>query len=166
MFFVNGYKALTWVVTALYMVGVMISAVAAQEIIIEILDDVQDTVTQPLSSMVSSPLGTVRVLDKHTNELVNIQTTVGEVASWGYLSIQLSDCRSPADNPIADAQAHLTISDQRKNTVVFDSWMLASSPALSALDHPRYDVWLISCDLGDNVSNQKVKDATSDGVGQ
>ena len=28
---------------------------------------------------------------------------------------------------------------------IFKGWMFASSPALSALDHPRYDVWVLSC---------------------
>jgi len=28
---------------------------------------------------------------------------------------------------------------------VFKGWMIASSPALNALDHPRYDVWVLRC---------------------
>jgi len=27
----------------------------------------------------------------------------------------------------------------------FSGWMFADSPALSALDHPRYDLWVINC---------------------
>ncbi|MEM7686480.1 MAG: DUF2155 domain-containing protein, partial [Pseudomonadota bacterium] len=29
----------------------------------------------------------------------------------------------------------------------FTGWMFAESPALSALDHPRYDLWVISCTM-------------------
>jgi hypothetical protein len=32
------------------------------------------------------------------------------------------------------------------NAPVFSGWMIASSPALSAMDHPRYDVWILRCD--------------------
>jgi hypothetical protein len=28
---------------------------------------------------------------------------------------------------------------------VFSGWMIADSPALSALDHARYDVWILRC---------------------
>ncbi|MGB0800115.1 MAG: DUF2155 domain-containing protein, partial [Planktomarina sp.] len=24
-------------------------------------------------------------------------------------------------------------------------WMVASSPALNALEHPRYDIWVLRC---------------------
>ncbi|MEM8579848.1 MAG: DUF2155 domain-containing protein, partial [Pseudomonadota bacterium] len=40
-----------------------------------------------------------------------------------------------------------TISDPRYSQTLFEGWMLASSPALMALDHPRYDVWVTACDL-------------------
>ena len=30
-------------------------------------------------------------------------------------------------------------------SVVFSGWMFASSPALSALEHPVYDVWVVEC---------------------
>jgi hypothetical protein len=28
---------------------------------------------------------------------------------------------------------------------IFSGWMFASSPALNALEHPTYDVWVIDC---------------------
>jgi hypothetical protein len=28
---------------------------------------------------------------------------------------------------------------------LFSGWMFASSPALSALEHPVYDVWAVDC---------------------
>ena len=37
--------------------------------------------------------------------------------------------------------------EETSETPLFSGWMLASSPALSALDHPRYDVWVLSCVL-------------------
>ena len=29
---------------------------------------------------------------------------------------------------------------------IFSGWMFASSPGLSALEHPVYDVWVIDCE--------------------
>ncbi len=48
-------------------------------------------------------------------------------------------------DPSSDAFAQLTITDLRQNATVFSGWMIASSPALSALDDARYDVWVMSC---------------------
>ncbi|MGB0439332.1 MAG: DUF2155 domain-containing protein [Paracoccaceae bacterium] len=28
---------------------------------------------------------------------------------------------------------------------VFEGWIIASSPALNAMDHARYDVWVLRC---------------------
>jgi hypothetical protein len=59
--------------------------------------------------------------------------------------IELDDCRVPVENPTGDAFAHLVIRAEGMQDAAFDGWMIASSPALSALDHPRYDVWVIRC---------------------
>ena len=32
---------------------------------------------------------------------------------------------------------------------VFSGWMFASSPALNPLEHPVYDVWVLSCHDGE-----------------
>ena len=53
--------------------------------------------------------------------------------------------RFPAADPTSDAFADMTITDTRANARVFSGWMIALSPALSALDDARYDVWVISC---------------------
>ena len=37
------------------------------------------------------------------------------------------------------------IRDIREEEARFYGWMFASSPALSALDHPRYDIWVLKC---------------------
>lgn len=41
---------------------------------------------------------------------------------------------------------------QAEGTNIFRGWMFASSPALNALEHPVYDVWVIDCktEVADN----------------
>lgn len=89
--------------------------------------------------------GVLRWLDKLTGATGDMELARGQSASNGRLTIQLDACRYPADNPAGDAQAHLTILDSSRSDPVFAGWMLASSPALSAMDHPRYDVWVLRC---------------------
>jgi hypothetical protein len=71
----------------------------------------------------------------------------GQKQVVGRLTLRLDECRYPADSPLGDAFAHVTILDSGLIDPVFHGWMVASSPALSALDHPRYDVWVLHCDV-------------------
>ena len=92
-----------------------------------------------------APGGILRWLDKVSGETADIELSRGQSAVSGRLTIQLDDCRYPVDAPASDAFAHLTITDSSTAGAVFAGWMVASSPALSALDHPRYDVWVLRC---------------------
>lgn len=92
-----------------------------------------------------APGGVVRWLDKLTGQTGNVELQRGQSATNERLTIQLDACRYPADNPAAEAEAHLTILDSSRDGPVFTGWMLASSPALSAMEHPRYDVWVLRC---------------------
>jgi hypothetical protein len=90
----------------------------------------------------------LRLLDKLTGALQDATLSRGQSVSMGKITVQLNDCRYPADNQTAEAEAHLTIVDAAlPDAPVFRGWMIASSPALSALDHPRYDVWVLRCDV-------------------
>ena len=39
----------------------------------------------------------------------------------------------------------MVIEDPLYTEVAFSGWMVASSPALNALDHSRYDIWVLRC---------------------
>ena len=84
-------------------------------------------------------------LDKVSGEVADVDLKVGETAPVGRLEVTLGECRYPEDNQAGEGYAWLTIRDASRETVVFEGWMVASSPALNALDHPRYDVWVIRC---------------------
>ncbi|WP_435259027.1 DUF2155 domain-containing protein [Thioclava sp. FR2] len=98
--------------------------------------------------MESAPGGTLRLLDKVTGKLADVSLSLGQSAIQGRITVLLDDCRYPKENPASDAQAHLTVIEEGRSEPVFSGWMLASSPAVSAMDHPRYDVWVLSCDSG------------------
>jgi len=87
----------------------------------------------------------LRGLDTLNGRTQDIDMRVGETARLGHLEIIADTCRVPRDDPAADAFAFLRIRDDREGNARFSGWMFASSPALSALDHPRYDVWVVSC---------------------
>jgi hypothetical protein len=91
----------------------------------------------------------LRTLDTLTGVVKDLTINIGQTQTYERLTITVQDCRYPKDNPNSDAYALLTIRDIREEAPRFDAWMIASSPALSALDHPRYDVWLLKCKMSD-----------------
>ncbi len=97
----------------------------------------------------SVPGARLRMLDLLTGDTEDLNVVAGEPVTRGFLSIHLAECRYPVDNPDADAFARLVIRDSRDDAPRFDGWMIASSPALSALEHPRYDVWVMACRIVD-----------------
>lgn len=104
-------------------------------------------VAQPVSAQVSAGSGAVlRGLDKVDGRVADIELRVGETVEFGRLSITLGECRYPTRNPAGNAFAWLEIAQYGER--LFDGWMVAASPALNALDHPRFDVWVIGCRTG------------------
>ncbi|GKY87153.1 hypothetical protein STA1M1_10220 [Sinisalibacter aestuarii] len=87
----------------------------------------------------------LRGLDKLAGTVEEMELNSGETTALGWLQITLGECRYPEDNPSGDAYAWLVIREEAGATPVFEGWMMASSPALNALDHARFDVWVINC---------------------
>ncbi|QYX56060.1 DUF2155 domain-containing protein [Roseovarius sp. SCSIO 43702] len=87
----------------------------------------------------------LRALDKVNGEVRDIEMPNATSSRFGRLTINLGECRYPAGNPAGDAYAFLTIQEDDRPEPYFSGWMIASAPALNALDHPRYDVWVMRC---------------------
>lgn len=103
-------------------------------------------VEKPDSRSEPRPVAHLRALDKVSGRVTELEAQVGAEVTYERLTILVDDCRvAPADQP-DDAYAFLKIRDEKQaGMVVFSGWMFASSPALSAMDHQRYDLWVISC---------------------
>ncbi len=136
--------------------GLAVPAIA-QQIVIEQLDGLEDGITlrQPdflfeetVEDVTAMP-GTgavLRGLDKLTGQVADIEMQNGYSVSFGQMRIDLAECRHPDDNATGEAYAFLSIYDgQELAKPLFQGWMIASSPALSAMDHARYDVWVLRC---------------------
>ena len=93
----------------------------------------------------SAPGAVIRWLDKVAGTSGDLDLTRGQSGQTGRLTIQLDECRYPAEGAATDAYAHLTVTDSLMAEPAFAGWMLASAPALSAMDHSRYDVWVLRC---------------------
>ncbi len=87
-------------------------------------------------------------LDKVTARISEIHAPLGEVVRFGTLEITAYRClkRPPEEPP--ESSALMEIREVRAGEgmrVLLRGWMFASSPALNALEHPVYDVWVKDC---------------------
>ncbi len=89
----------------------------------------------------------IRGLDKVTGQTTDLTLAEGETARLGRIEVTAGECRYPADDPASNAYAWLSIRDDLLDTPAFEGWMIAAAPALNALDHARYDVWVIRCNI-------------------
>lgn len=87
----------------------------------------------------------LRVLDKINGEIEDLRLPNGGAGVVWRMQIELGECRYPVGNPTGDAYAFVTLRQNGLDEPLFRGWMIASAPALNALDHPRYDVWVIRC---------------------
>ncbi len=87
----------------------------------------------------------LRALDRVSGQIEDMEFQNGDTLRFGRLEVTLGECRYPAGNPSGDAYAYLVIREPDDLTPRFEGWMIASSPALNALDHARYDVWVLRC---------------------
>jgi hypothetical protein len=87
-------------------------------------------------------------LDKVTARISSVMAPIGKPVRFGTLEITVQRCvKRPPEEPPESASL-LEIREVRPGeppTVIFRGWMFASSPALSALEHPVYDIWVKDC---------------------
>ena len=90
----------------------------------------------------------MQAMDKITGRVSVIHIPVGGAVNFGSLSIAVRACKTRPAEETPDNFAFVDIADktlQGKNINIFRGWMISSSPATSALEHPIYDVWLLQC---------------------
>lgn len=87
-------------------------------------------------------------LDKATARTMTFEAKVGSTLRFGPLYIRVQKCKkaSPIDKPESAAFLQIwEIDTKNEPQWVFSGWMFASSPGLSGMDHPIYDVWVLDC---------------------
>lgn len=109
---------------------------------------------QPIPGGADDPANTshniavLRALDKITARTTELELPIGEEVQFGTLALTARYCRTRPPIETPETYAYLEIDDIKRagnRERVFDGWMIASSPALNALEHPVYDVWVINC---------------------
>lgn len=105
---------------------------------------------------------TLRALNKVTGHTTELKGMTGTVLRFGNLEIIAKSCRKSAPTSQLDYAALLVISELRPDEAskeLFSGWMYASSPSLTALEHPVYDVSIVRCSAGKSDAKAEAGDA-------
>jgi hypothetical protein len=91
----------------------------------------------------------LQALDKITARISTVEAPVGAARFYGTLEITINRCAfHPPEEPPENA-AFITVRDSGYDGLapkqVFSGWIFSSSPAISALEHPVYDLTLLAC---------------------
>ena len=89
----------------------------------------------------------LRGLDKITGRLSTMTVNVGEKTTFGALDVYARVCYAHPPEETPENAAFLEIVENKEDgqLKLFSGWMFSSSPALSAMDHAVYDVWVMKC---------------------
>jgi hypothetical protein len=102
-----------------------------------------------LGETIPEPVALLQGLDKITARVSKFEAPVGAPVRFGTLSIRIRDCEKNPPEETPESAAFVEIDETRRGDEqarrLFSGWMFASSPALSALEHPVYDVNLLDC---------------------
>ena len=93
-------------------------------------------------------IAVLQALDKVSARVSPLEVPVGKTVTFGNLEITARACdkRPPEETPESAAFLEIVETHEGEAPVTqFVGWMFASSPALSAMEHPVYDVWVLDC---------------------
>ena len=113
------------------------------------------------------PMDTVLLqgLDKITARVSQIKVPVGGTVTFGALQITARACDKHPPEEAPEAAAFLEVVEVKpdeKPVQRFSGWMFASSPALSAMEHPVYDIVVLDCVNSDGSTGEPPPAANPD----
>ncbi len=90
----------------------------------------------------------LRALNKVTARTTHLDVTVGSAVRFGNIEVVARTCwksppeQRPENAALLDIWEHIPGEAPER---VFIGWMFSSSPSLSALEHPVYDITVVGC---------------------
>src|SRR5689334_14299266 len=87
-------------------------------------------------------------LDKIAARTARFEANIGEQVFYNTLIVTARTCKTRPPEEPPESAAYIDIQERKPDGTtanIFSGWMFASSPALNALEHPIYDIWVISC---------------------
>ena len=91
----------------------------------------------------------IKILDKVSSKSSKLTLGLGEEIKFKNLLIKCLKCKNSEFDDTPEITAYIQVKDlnnlDNNEVFVFNGWTFSSSPSLRPLDHPVYDMWLLSC---------------------
>ena len=87
-------------------------------------------------------------LDKIAARTARFEADINQQVFYNTLIVTARTCKTRPPEEPPESAAYIDIQERKPDGTtanIFSGWMFASSPALNALEHPVYDIWVISC---------------------
>ena len=103
-----------------------------------------------MASWIEGETATLQALDKITARISTLIAPINQPVAFGTLSVTVHRCAYHPPEETPEDAAFLEIMDKGHDQTqppkpVFAGWVFSSSPAVSAMEHPVYDITLLSC---------------------
>ena len=88
-----------------------------------------------------------KLLNKTTNKVSTKDILVSSTISWETLNIEVLYCGSTPPTEIPEDYVLIDVYDtiNNENINIYKGWMISSSPDVTPLENPIYDLWLVDC---------------------
>ena len=103
-------------------------------------------------------IAVLRGLDKVTGRISTFSIPVGQTGTFGRTFVVPEACytRPPEESPENSAFLYVFEKSLKgENIELFKGWMFSSNPALSSMEHPVYDIWVIACEKNSKIEEKK-----------
>ena len=102
---------------------------------------------QLLAEPIQMKFAHFKLLDKISNIVIEKSIKINKSASLGTLNIRVYSCFSEPPDEIPENYVLIDVKDdfQNQDQSIYKGWMISSSPDVTPLEHPIYDLWLLNC---------------------
>ena len=100
-----------------------------------------------LAETIEKKYASFKLLNKTTNKVSTKDILVSSKISWETLNIEVLYCGSTPPTEIPEDYVLIDVYDtiNNENTNIYKGWMISSSPDVTPLENPIYDLWLVDC---------------------
>jgi len=99
---------------------------------------------------IEARLAEIQILDKITAKVQTYEILNNNNLRVGSLNIEVFACFTSTPEEIPEDYVLIRIYDEinaEEDQLIYQGWMISSSPSSTPLEHPIYDLWLKDCKM-------------------
>lgn len=97
-----------------------------------------------VNAFVDKDIAVMRVMNKDAGKVQELSVPVGQSVDFEKINITVRSCVQSDPFDAENYFAFIEVIEQ-ENKKIFSNWMNRNEPGDKPLQHPDYDLWLVSC---------------------